>query len=204
MDIALEIERAKDKTEQALAAQINAILPAPEELDEHTVALLNPFVEWCAATGVRHLPCRPTTVAVYVLHQASLGAPPGRIVSTMSAIEALHNLYQCANPVATSSARFALEQVIKGGPAPRSWTKDEKALWATLPPEVRSVIQRRDADQEKSMRKAQNEAADLRRQKTDGADPKSVIETTTERGNTKCRRNYGMRYAEHTPVMTLA
>ena len=103
MDIAAEIELAKDKTEQALAAQVNAILPAPEELDEHTVALLNPFVEWCAATGVRHLPCRPTTVAVYVLHQASLGAPPGRIASTMSAIEALHNLYQCANPVATSS-----------------------------------------------------------------------------------------------------
>lgn len=177
MDLKEEIAAAYLRSEQALAGQVNAIVAAPEELDETTVALLTPFVEWCKSVGVRSAPATPATCAAYILYQASQGVAADLILKMASAIERLHDLHGFANPVATSAARFALLQITKVEP-PRSFTRLEKGMFAHLPVEIRAAIARRCADQEKSMRRAQNEAAQLRHELKQAADHKQpVIET---------------------------
>ena len=174
VDLKTEIAAAYLRSEQALAEQLSAVIPAPDELDTETIAQLNPFVEFCAASGVHHAPATPATVAAYILHQASQGIPADRIVAEVSAIEQLHNYYGFANPVATASARFAIGQILQTEP-PRSWTRLEKGMFNNLPPEIRAAIARRAADQEKSMRRAQNEAAELRHKLKQAADHKQPV-----------------------------
>jgi hypothetical protein len=178
MDLAQEIEKAKDRSEAQLAEQVNAVVPATE-LDVATIALINPFIEFCAAVGVRHAPAKPTTVAGYILHHASIGTPEDRTLAFVAAIERLHDHYGLANPVATPAARFALEQVVKDE-APRSWTKPEKLLWATLPPKIRAVIAKREHARETHLRRSQNVLAEQRRQLKTAAEPKPVDETEKE------------------------
>jgi hypothetical protein len=133
MDLKEEIANAYLRSEQALAEQVNAVIPAAEELDTETIAQLNPFVEFCIAAGVRQAPARPQTVAAFILHQASLRAPADRILAMVTAIEQLHDRLQLANPVATSAARFVLGQILQTE-APRSWTRLEKGMFNHLPP----------------------------------------------------------------------
>jgi len=67
--------------------------------------------------------------------------------------------------------------------APRSWTTQEKLLFTGLPVEIQSLIVRRENDREKQLRRAQNEAAELRnRLKADAELLKSA--NTTQKENT--------------------
>lgn len=173
VELKTEIAQAYLRSEQALATQLSAVIPVPEELDAETIAALNPFVEFCTASGVHHAPATPATCAAYILHQASEGIPADRVVAEVSAISQLHDYYGFANPVATASARFVLGQVLQVEP-PRSWTRLEKGMFNQLPPEIRAAIARRETEREKITRRAQNLAAELSKRLPDGAD-KPVI-----------------------------
>jgi hypothetical protein len=155
-------DREIEANERALANQINSQLPQPAELDEHTQLLLVPFVQFCSSVGARHLPAAPTTCAMYILNQAKVGIAPERIAAEAQAIELLHDQYNLANPRQTRAARFALEQVLKVEP-PRSWPKGEKAMFMHLPVQIRHVISNREKDRERTLRRGQNEVAELRK-----------------------------------------
>jgi hypothetical protein len=148
--------------ENALANQINAQLPQPPELDEHTKLLLAPFVQWCSSVGVRHVPAAPATCATYILNQAKVGVAPERIAAEAQAIEKLHDQCNLANPLQTRAARLALDQVLKIEP-PRSWPKEEKAMFAHLPVQIRHIITARENDRERALRRAQNEYAEAKK-----------------------------------------
>jgi hypothetical protein len=159
------------QNELALAQQLAA--PAAE-LDDETKWHLAPFIQFATTANVRYCPALPTTVGAFILAQAALKISEQQILASVSAIEQWHDHLGLPSPVATTAARFALEQVVKSE-APRSWTKEEKLMWTTLPPEIRAVITRRDADQCKAMRRAQNQAAEARKRFSDGTDTKPVV-----------------------------
>jgi hypothetical protein len=137
------------KAELAIANQVKALLPPVlEQLDEETQRLLIPFIQWCAAANVRHLGATPATCAAFILSQAKVGIAPERIVAEAAAIEKLHDQYNLANPLQTRTARFALDQVLKIEP-PRSWPKEEKAMFTHLPVQIRNIIAKREQDRER-------------------------------------------------------
>jgi len=55
--------------------------------------------------------------------------------------------------------RFAIASTVDVE-APRSWTKDERAFFATLPIEIQAALTRREADRDRALRNAQNKIAD--------------------------------------------
>ena len=179
MTLKEEIAAAYVRSEEVLAAQVNAVIPAAEELDETTIALLQPFIQFCSAAGVRSCPARPHAVCAWILSEAKRGTPADRILATLSAIEEWHDRSGFANPVTTSVTGFALDQVIKTEP-PRSWTRLEQGMFRHLPPEIRAAISRREHEREKTMRRSQNEAADLRHKLKQVADNKEPVNETTK------------------------
>jgi hypothetical protein len=150
------------QNEAALFNQIAAQLPQPPELDEQTQLLLVSILQWCGSVGVRHLPAVPTTCAMYVLNQAKVGVAPERIAAEAQAIEKLHDQYNLANPLQTRAARWALDQVLKIE-SPRSWPKADKELFKTLPVQIRNIITARENDRERTLRRGQNEVAELKK-----------------------------------------
>jgi hypothetical protein len=113
----------------------------------------------------------------------------------VTAIEQLHDRLQLANPVATTAARFALGQVLQTE-APRSWTRLEKGMFVHLPIEIRAAIQRRTTDQEKAMRRAQNEAGHLRQKLKQAADYKQPEIETTEKETSMATKKEGWQKGE--------
>jgi hypothetical protein len=95
----------------------------------------------------------------------------------LEAITALHDYHNLSNPCATRVVNLALEQIVHPE-IPRSWTKDERAEWAKLPPPVRDAIARRENDRDRAVRRAQSELAELKRQSaTAPAEAKPVAES---------------------------
>jgi len=120
-----------------------------------------PFLRWCEAQRVRSLPAKPVSVAAFVRYQQDRGVPRPMISESLEAIEALHDAASQANPVATPIVRTTTAaSTIE---APRSWTKSEQLLFTGLPPEVQSVIVRRESDRERTLRRAQNELAETKK-----------------------------------------
>jgi hypothetical protein len=170
---AKEIEAA----ENAIAASFRS---TAHELSDEMKSLLVPFTRWCAANKVRCLPARPTTIAAYWQAEKDRGKEP---YETLLAIEGLHVFAGLANPVQTPIVRSVTESTIPVD-APRSWTKTEKEEFELLPRHTKQVLLRREKDREKTMRRAQNEAAEykntlLRLQQAD-AETKSATEKGSE------------------------
>jgi hypothetical protein len=167
-----EIARA----ESALANQL--ALPPVSDLDEDTQKLLVPFVRWCNDANVRHAPALPTTCAAFILSQHKIGIAPERIAAVAQAIEELHDYFGLPNPVQTRACSHALEQVFDIE-APRSWPKEARAEFVQLPPLIRKTIADREKDRERTLRRAQNELAELRKTQTrkedDNADQDRTI-----------------------------
>ena len=61
---------------------------------------------------------------------------------------------------ASRAVWFVLEEILKAEPPPRSWTTGDKELWAKLPPAIRRVVAKREQDDERGLRIAQNKHAD--------------------------------------------
>jgi hypothetical protein len=161
-------ERELDANELALAS----CFPPPVELSPVARQLVAPFVQFAESQRVRALPAKPATCAAFAQWQRDLGVPPEKINATLSAIEALHFAAGQSNPIATPLVRtITAASTID---PPRSWTKEEKQLFTGLPVEVQVVIDRRERDRETTLRRAQNEAGDLRRLLKTAADPKPV------------------------------
>jgi hypothetical protein len=166
-----------DANESALAQCFPPPPVLPPEVQQHLV----PFLDFCARQRVRSLPCRPTSLAAYLQWEKDRHTPKEKISATLSAVEQLHNAANWGNPIATPLVRVTTAaSTIE---PPRSWPKEEKQLFTELPVEIQSVLARREQDREKTMRRAQNEAAEykntlLRLQ----ADAETKSADTTEKG----------------------
>ena len=176
--------RETEKAEAILAATLRNLQDdfAAWCTEHGTIAGVNPsslqsFTQFCLANKVPYLPCRPTTLAAFIQSQIADGIKPEKIRSIVSAIESLHDQNGYGNPAATSLVRFALDRMAPIEP-PRSWTASEKILFTVLPAEIQSVINRREANRETSLRNKQNQLAEelkkAKRQTEDSAETKPV------------------------------
>jgi hypothetical protein len=164
MTLADAIEQQTAANEERLSAGIRVSM----QLDADAALRLDSFNRFCTQHGVRNCPSRPSTVAAFVRSEKSLGTEPHKIALALSAIELLHDRHSCANPVATAVVRKELERILQIE-APRSWSKAEQLMFASLPGEIRAVISRREQQRETALRRAQNKAAEAKRQ-SGGAD----------------------------------
>jgi hypothetical protein len=161
-------ERELDANEAALAQ----CFPPPPELSPEARQRLIPWLSWCEQQRVRAVKARPTTVAAYVRYQQDQGIPRPLIAERLEAVEALHEAAALANPVATVVVRTTT-----GGSTievPRSWTRDERPLWAQLPVEIQRVVARIERSREVEIRRLQNSTAELRKRLQADADIKSA------------------------------
>jgi hypothetical protein len=126
------------------------------------LAALSAFSNWCDAKGVRFLPARPATVAQFVLENACLGIDA--VSEVVDHIADMHEAAGLANPVATWIVAEAMDRVSSDTETPRSWPKEHKWRFAQLPCVLRRYLVRHEVQREKTVRRAQNEAAVARQQ----------------------------------------
>jgi hypothetical protein len=155
MSLATAIAAAIDRNERVLAQRIaTPTLP----LDSEAQIRLQHFADYCKAVGVRPLPAAPATCAAFAKAQYTRGASADAILATLQDIEALHSNANLANPVASTAVRAVLEEILHID-GPRSWSKSERLLFASLPIEIRAIIERRVKMDSNAVRKAQHERA---------------------------------------------
>jgi hypothetical protein len=153
--LAEAIAQAHERNEAALAAKV--AVPR-QELDDATRQLLGTFAKFCSENGVPNCPAKPNTVALFIR-----SLPEANVLPTCEAIQACHDYYGLASPIASASVRAELERTLKIVP-PRSWPRAEQLAFSQLPVEIRAVIARREIQRETELRRCQNLAAEAKKQ----------------------------------------
>jgi hypothetical protein len=177
MDLKAEIEAAKERELTANENALAACFPPPPRLSEEAKMAVVPFLQWCELQCVRALPARPASVAAFVCLLRDQNTPRQTVIETLSAIEALHVAAAVANPVATPIVSATLGSSID---PPRSWKKLDKEYFSRLPLHAQEIIAHREQDREVQLRRAQNEAADLRRLMVGAAKSTSINQKEIE------------------------
>ena len=167
--LADELEKARQRqqlldwetNERRLAGELKFNVPK-RSLSAAEFQCWNRFSTWCEGKSVRKIPAKPATVAAYVLAMAGMGVPHEQIVSVVNAADVAHQFHGLSSPLHTQIVRAALDTILKAEP-PRSWSKDEKAEWALLPPAIRQIVARRKSKRDISIRRKQNAIAEERK-----------------------------------------
>jgi hypothetical protein len=162
MTLADAIDQAVTANEQKVARTF-----APRPVEPDAKVYFEQFQRFCSEHGVRSLPAAPAVVAAFIRDG---GIEPAKLTLILAAIEQIHDHHNLANPVATSVVREQLSLVLKVEP-PRSWTKDEKLIFTTLPIEVQASVGRRERERETEMRRAQNAAAEAKKRHAGADEP---------------------------------
>jgi hypothetical protein len=119
------------------------------------------FRSWSEKKGFTHLPASTSACAMFVLEHQGFGLEA--VLQHLRGISAVHTNAGLADPTSSFPVSAALNEISKLAP-PASWPKAEKAQWLQLPWTLQAYLVRRDKEQTREIRRAQNEAAELRRQ----------------------------------------
>ncbi|WP_245269536.1 hypothetical protein [Bradyrhizobium japonicum] len=130
------------------------------------------FVKWCELNGVSACPASPASVACFVTDCASLGM--SRLWPAVQDISRMHVSLGLADPTLGGAAASAIS-AIAAIPPPRSWPGPFKQRFAALPYDIQLHLAAHEAQRERALRRAQNEAA-AARQKL------AAFETETKEG----------------------
>ena len=147
-----------ETNERRLASELKLNVPK-RSLSAAEFECWNRFSTWCEGESVRKIPAKPATVAAYILAMAGMGVPHKQIVSVVNAADVAHQFHGLSSPLHTQIVRAALDTLLKAEP-PRSWSKDEKAEWALLPPSIRDTIARRERERDTALRRLQNKTSE--------------------------------------------
>jgi hypothetical protein len=118
------------------------------------------FARWCELNGAAFCPAAPATVAKFVADCGSLGI--ARLWPAVQDISRTHLSLGLADPTVGSAVAAAISD-IAGIQPPRSWPEGHKLRFKSLPYDVQVFVAERETQREKALRRAQNEAAVLRR-----------------------------------------
>jgi hypothetical protein len=152
------IAAAFEFNEQKLSKKV----PLPRTgLTEEQAIVFELFAVFCRQNGVRSLPARPTTIALY------FQTPLADAFAAAEAIRVAHQVHALPCPVSTDVVRFRLNELLDDKP-PRSWRAEEKLLWCELPPEIRKVIKRREQEDAAAVRRLMCGAAKPATNKEEG------------------------------------
>jgi hypothetical protein len=133
------------------------------------------FARWCELNGAAFCPAVPATVARFVRDCASLGI--GRLWPAIQDISKLHASLGLADPTLGGSAAAAISEVAGIAP-PRSWPDGCKLRFKSLPYDLQAFVSEHEAKRERSLRRAQNEAAAARRTLSEAQPPSLSAEGT--------------------------
>ena len=117
------------------------------------------FVKWCELNGVSACPATPASVARFVTDCAALGM--NRLWPAVQDISRMHVSLGLADPTlggAAASATNAIADI----PPPRSWPGPHKQRFAALPYDIQVHLASHEAQRERALRRAQNDAASAR------------------------------------------
>jgi hypothetical protein len=121
------------------------------------------FVKWCQLNAVSSCPAAPTDVARFVSDCSPLGIE--RLWLAVQEISRLHASLGLADPTLGGVAAAAISD-LTGIEPPRSWPADRKQRFKSLPYDLQVYVTGHEAQREKALRRAQNEAALVRQKLT--------------------------------------
>lgn len=117
------------------------------------------FVKWCELNNVAPCPATPASVARFVTDCASLGID--RIWPVVQEISRMHVSLGLADPTLGGAAAVATN-AIAAVPPPRSWPARFKERFGALPYDIQRHLASHEAQRERALRCAQNDAATAR------------------------------------------
>lgn len=117
------------------------------------------FVKWCELNGATACPATPESVARFVTDCASLGM--SRLWPAVQDISRMHVALGLADPTLGGLAASAMSG-IAAIPPPRSWPGRFKRQFNALPYDIQIHLASHEAQRERALRRAQNDAAAAR------------------------------------------
>jgi hypothetical protein len=117
------------------------------------------FARWCELNEVSFCPATPAAVAKFVADCALLGID--RLWPAVQDISRMHVSLGLADPTLGGAAAAAVNDVAAIA-LPRSWPSDRKRQFTSLPYDLQIFVAAHEAQREKALRRAQNEAASAR------------------------------------------
>jgi hypothetical protein len=177
----VNLHAAIDQMEAMNSEQIHSSLGLPRV--EPTAEQLNIWrsLEAHAATrGVRAFPSTPALVADFLNTLID-----EELEDACQAIQSIHDSVGSSSPVATIAVRTILERRLRAE-SPKSWSRDDKQLFASLPVEIRAVLARRENERDAGLRRKQQEihepirrlTEDLRRAEKELAEERKKLQAT--------------------------
>lgn len=119
------------------------------------------FARWCEINGAAFCPATPSSVAKFVADCGSLGI--ARLWPAVQDISRTHATLGLADPTLGGVVAAAISDVA-GLAAPRAWPEAFKQRFRSLPYDVQLFVLEHETRREKVLRRAQNEAAVVRRE----------------------------------------
>jgi hypothetical protein len=178
-DLLRELERQKkisqaqtwDANEKAMASRLTEKLaakfaarekPMPEAqvmLTDEEQEIWQDFVSYCAIEGVRHLPCRTSTLASYLLDRKLTHE---RMLDTFSVVSKQHDRHSLSLPCG-AAVRSVLELEVEF-PPPRAWRPETKSIWASLPADIRFEVARIERERDLNFKRLWQKQAEYTKQ----------------------------------------
>jgi hypothetical protein len=136
------------------------------------------FASWSELNGISFCPAAPADIARFVSDCATLGIE--RLWPAVQDISRLHVSLGLADPTLGGVVTAAINDVAGIDP-PRSWPNDRKQRFGSLPYDLQVYVAAHEAQREKALRRAQNEAA-IARKKLEACDqPQNAENTDTDK-----------------------
>ena len=147
------VARVMQINEQQIAQSLGV---SPQQPTAEQVNLFRSFQSYCVQKGAMPHPA-PALVASWLdtLDTEHLDA-------ACRAIEVVCDYQVLANPIATLPVRTILERKLRPE-TPRSWNKEDRLAFASCPPELRSIILKREQERDTALRRSQNSLAEAKR-----------------------------------------
>jgi hypothetical protein len=126
---------------------------------------MNVFERWCALHGQKPYGANHETVARFVADIAPMGIE--QVWSALQEISRAHYVHLLPDPTVGETVATALNNIVRVDP-PRSWPKELHDRFKMLPHEIQHWLARRQAADDRLIRKLQNELATLKRTMENG------------------------------------
>jgi hypothetical protein len=159
------------KDEAAIAERVNESL-GPQPRDAFRPER---FIKWCDEQSLPWRPATPSVIAKFVLEHTKIG----KLLEEIRCLSEAHTSAGLPDPTAAWQVTTALLRLTKIDP-PRSWPDAEKVVFLSLPPDLQKYLIIREKDRDVTLRRAQNEAAEARKQLEAIQKPEAKDGATTE------------------------
>jgi hypothetical protein len=120
-----------------------------------------PFDRWCVLRNEDPLPASPNAVARFIADVAPHGIE--KVWPLVAAISRAHYVIGLADPTGGGPVSAALNAIARIDP-PRSWPKEQKFRFTSLPYDLQVYVAGHEARREKEIRRAQSETAKVRQE----------------------------------------